>query len=284
MEITNKQRGCGFLRPGMCYLQGDGSDVGSLSPLVWVLGSHVIDGGSNVFPVVPPRGVSLFDPELTLDREELYEYIVGRQLRDARSMGDHRYAGSGKPQLERLSERHPMAIIDHVGESNYTPLSFAEELLRLGPSRAVQASVARMIAPYLPMRIFFTMRVPFFRTERHRDEFWDAHMSSDRFEAGDANLLARLESLGRHWSFDATWSQPEWGWSVHDDNGSSHYMIPVLALHQRSGNRGMYLHESFFCGSWITSARYVLCDDEDSLPDELVGSMVEPVRAGPRQE
>lgn len=283
MAIANNQRGCGFLRPGICYLQGEAGDNGTLAPLVWVLGSHVIDGGSNVFPRVPPRGVSLFDPELTLDREELYEYNVGRQLRDARIMGDHRYAGSGKPQLERLSERHPMAIIDHVGESNYTPLSFAAELMRLGPSRAVTASIAKMIAPYLPMRIFFTMRLPFFRTERHREAFCTTHLFQDGLVMDDVVLLAQFLSVRDDWSFDPTWSLPQWGWRANEDNGSWHYMIPTLAVQQRTGNRGMYMHESFFCGSWITNARYVLRDDEDTLPEELVGSMVEPVRAGPEQ-
>src|SRR5262249_30986301 len=214
---NNPRRGCGYLVPGGCYLRGSGfSKDGTLQPLVWVLGTHVLND-KNLLKTIPPRGQYLFDPELSLEREIVLMAEEADVIRR-----DLSYTGSQFRQIAACGSR---GIIDHVGSSHYTAWSFAQELAHLGPSRKVDPDIARWAAPRLPMRIFFTHgKVPFFLDPDHREAFMRQVMEWN------------TEAL-RSTFYAPTWYDPTWSWRIKyssqdgsriENYGADHYMVDVM--------------------------------------------------------
>lgn len=271
---NNPARGCGKLVAGGTYLRGAPmSRKGTYCPLVWVLGTHVLNGSPNMLKTVPPRGQYLFDPELSFERGLVLMSDEAAVIR--RDLG---FKDSTQPQIAALGK---VGILDHVGSSHYTPWSFATELSKYGPSRKVDPDFAALIAPYLPLKIFFTHSdLPFFTSPSHRESFLRQIM-----EAPEASI--------RRWSYGPTWEDPTWSWRVKFDRdempimnfGETHYMGQVLRFLSTTSDRwDTYRHEAIFCGSWIMDAVYVCKPGEQDAPPALKQSGIIPLIPDPESE
>jgi hypothetical protein len=262
--LPNPQRGCGQLKTGGTYLQsGPASTTGSLRRLTWLLDWCITDAPEVQFTVaVPPRAIMQIDPLAS---------ILTRSLIPAGGMVGPLPQADDQAHLNQLGR---FGLADHVGESFYTPWSFAMELAEHGPSRRVPHDIAKEVAKHLPCPILFFMPLPIVGKEVDAVEW-----------------LAGLNLDAADFAFRPTWDDPQWSFltraydggprlDTHD--GSDHFEVRVLAEADRLGKAaydafGIWT-EMPFCLSVITKAVYVLGDGEDDLPEHLQDSGVLPGR------
>jgi hypothetical protein len=264
--ISNPSRECGSLVEGSCYAMASFSKDGNLLPITWTLGHHVY-GGYNLSVEVPARENLFIDPEMTIDMRELITYRMGQANR---ALGS--YDRSELPQLQRLGDN---ALIDHVGMNNYTAWSFAQEVMKYGPSRKIAPKLAKQIANMLPLRIFFTADLPIFESNAQRDDFIRACE------------IALPEDVG----YEHTWKYTNWGarlteyddyQSIMTKSGSWHYLLPVLKyLDKERDWLDVRRFESIYAFSWITDVYYIVPkgQDEEDVPSDIIEAGIVPVRA-----
>lgn len=267
--IPDPTRGCGHLVKGGFYLRSEMGRSGTLVPWAWCLGESVI-GGANLSFTVPARQTQVCHMRSTL---------ATRQFSTEDRM-------KGLSMVRGLADLPDFALMDHIGESNYTPYSFAMECQQYGPSRRVSRAVAsRLVAEnMLPIPIIFT------------------HPQMPVVDADFKNVLALwaidLEKPHSQTQVvpDVTCYRENWGiLAKSKDCGNDHWIVPVLKyLHERNGKGKKHLTEimpavlaenTLFIEqavgvSWLTNAVYVVRGDEpnDDLGN-IAGSGIEPVTA-----
>jgi hypothetical protein len=268
--IGNAARGCGSKKDGF-YLGGSGmSPDGTLLPLVWTLGSMVLETEPNLLWTVPERSLIYIDGEQSLDVQG-FEWIEHRTGMLNRSNGS--YAGSGKPQLQRLmhTSTDPLCLLKHMGRSFYTPATKALELVQQGPSERMDEHTVTSLAPYLrqaPLKLFYTSsQVGHFVTEKDRHDFLDYVFNE---QPDERSLYLQVA-----WSFDydegktqfdPTWSRTDWRWRVTNpgvfpNNGSEHWWVKLLSYQHRHKDLtipGLVEREAVCFGTQITEAQRVV--------------------------
>lgn len=248
----NPVRGCGQKKKGGFYLEAPLSPYGTLAPLTWVLGTHIIDGypWRNVLTQAAQRSMTVINPAATLLKGEVVmpELLSNMDISDFQ-LDDMIKHGVKSGIAGRLFERvGELGILDYVGSDNYTPWSFTRELKAYGPSRKVTKDFMRHIAPYLPLPVFFTMKgLPFFSNEDLLCR---------------ASAEAGIEGLVLLWP---TWWEENWGMGARHHTGDNHAMVPVLQYmdYAKSAPNSSVLGEAIFCASWFTQGTYCLLDEDD---------------------
>ena len=271
--ISNKGRKCGKKKDGWYLTGGAMSKDGTLLPLVWAPGSMVLGTDTNLPWKPQEKSLIYMDGEMSFDFASLewVEYRVGML---SRSNGH--YKGSGKPQLQRLSQstNQPLCLLKHMGASFYTPATKAIELVQQGPSERFRQSVVTSLAPYLKhgaLKLFYTSsQVPVFVTEADRDAFMDYLF----LEQPDNDHLF----LQVAWSMDydeaktlyePAWEMADWRWRMirtasglqFPNNGSQHWWVKLLSYVHRHHNmeiEGLVEREMVCMGTQITDAQRVV--------------------------
>lgn len=255
-------RGCGHLVRGGCYAQADPGPGGKFY-FYWLLGSHSLDERftHNIICSIPPRNQDEINPIETLIRLQPWHPFLGRSPQDVRDR--HR----------NLSALGSFGLIDHVGQNNYTPWSFACELMEMGPSRRLTPAMAQYLAQKTPFPIFFThSHMPFFATKEIRRSFLESiHIDVMKGMLWDEPI-----------NVCPTWMNQDWAPVVkrgplYDDRGHHHFMVDILRLIDLGEFDAAYCepHEAVFCGSWITKIRYVCKKGETKPPPQLANAGVE---------
>lgn len=260
----NPERGCGTKKPGGFYLEAgfaDRSSGGILNAWTWMLGEGV-EGGVNCAITIPPRRMVMGNAAATLT---VGEFISA----DMPTSGIETVSGMREVYGSLITQVGDLALFDHVGSVHYSAYGFVREVETYGPSRRVPPLIAEEIVKQLPMMIVFThSRAPLFRDEAQRDTAVALVCEFDGW--------TRTEDL----YFGANWLREEWGVFASQQNGSDHYLIPILSMLDRIEKRkGLGLHEvlrkaeAFFAdvpfveqvigASWITRVGYVPDGTED---------------------
>lgn len=248
--VSNPERGCGTKKEGGCYAEsGDGSPFGVLLNN-WCLGSH-IEGAENFYIEVPPRGVHVFNPAASLTYGELINDRNATALISLR---------------EKVGT---IGLLDHVGATNYTPRTFAAEVFEHGISRRIPPPVAREIARFCPIPIFFVAKLPIFPDDIQAIAAW-ASLPHEGEETPNFNTTP-------------SWRDPRWSLRRKRDDldpyrGHDHYMAELIqASKVEDGSLDeLPTQQMVFFAGWITRVTYILHADETNLPDELKDSGVVP--------
>jgi hypothetical protein len=231
-----------------------------------LLGSHLLDERTtrNIICSVPPRGQDEINPIETLIRRTPWHPLLAKTPQEEISL-----------YVNNIRSLGTFGLIDHVGSNHYTPFSFATELQQMGPSRRLTPALAQYLAPKTPFPIFFTHSdMPFFADMTALEEVWPSFCTED-----DGYVIPCVQNY-----IGPTWMR--WHWtpvlmqgSAYDDRGDSHYMTRVLRICDEEAEKAVRLerYESVFCGSWITTIRYVCRDGEDRPPPVLEEAGVEPL-------
>ena len=269
-------RECGTKKDGWYIDGGTPSDKGTLLPLVWAVGSMVLELDPNAKWAAPERGNLVFiDGEQSFDpvQTEWMEHRVGMANRASGS-----YRGSKQLQLERLghSTNNPLCLLKHMGRSYYTPATKALELARLGPSERMEQDMVLTLAPILregPLKLFYTSsQVPFFVKASERDEFMDYLFLE---QPDQAHLLLQVAWSMRYdegeTTFHPTWEMADWSWRmrrtteglVFPNNGSMHWWVKLLSYVHRHqdidmGQFGIVERNALVFGTHLTTARRVV--------------------------
>jgi len=250
----NPTRGCGKKKKGGFYLEAPLGPHGTLAPLTWVLGTHVVDGrsGRNVLTQAAQRSMTMINPAATLLKGEVAmpELLSSLDISDGQ-LNDMLDCGVKPGIADRLSGRvGELGILDYVGSNNYTPWSFAMELLAYGPSRKVTKDFMRQIAPYLPLPVFFTMKgLPFFSKEGELSLAWLDSIDADRGHEATMSL--------------PTWWHDDWGMGARHYNGDDHMVVDILAAMANGLLLDFAPGEAVFCASWFTQGTYCKLDGDD---------------------
>lgn len=259
-------RGCGRKREGF-YLEGAMGVGGSLASWTWLLGTHV-DGGINCLTNIPPRQMEIGNLRASLIAGE---FIAGIPLLGVlggeESLSLYDALGGAMPHA---------ALFDHVGKKHYTPWSFAEETIYLGPSRRVPAITAKNVASLLadaPVPIVFVYKMPLVGIE-------------------ERDALMELAAGAVHEYGEKRWTQPTWlqpGFSLYArdprrENGEEHWLAGLLyleSLHAEgalTGERHEIARRLFdeaprfqmpFGVSWINRVSHARPPGDDSDDDAL---------------
>lgn len=246
MMLSNPKRGCGQLQRDAYYLRSESMPGGSLSRVTLWLGDHLTPTmyapRRNLAINPPPRGVLLIDPIESLQQND----IIRTDVEQAMFRMKHEQIGTNVPAQWAWMGR--LALLDHVGESSYpTPMSFMEEVARLGVSRHVPKRVAKQLAGISALPIIFThSNMPWFDTGKERDTF-----------------LAEMGSNPNSQWREPTWDVSQWsGYSPYAQSdayyGWNHFMVPVLQKqHDNPAEAPFRQFEAAYFSSWVTHVVYV---------------------------
>jgi hypothetical protein len=268
LEVPNSPRKCGSQRDRGCtYLDSAMSGSGSIQPGVWLLDWCRTDPPTAQFAIdVPPRAMIQIDPLAT---------VLTRSIIPAGGMVGPLPLADDQNHLTILGR---FGLLDHVGENNYTPWSFMQELRKLGPSRKVPHDVAAEIAKHLPCPIIFTMPLPILGNEIAVNDW---RYASDPTRSPYA------------YTWTPTWENPHWtllarqydgGPEIPDAYyGDDHFEVAVLQHTDglKPGERrafGETWIEMPFAVAVVTRAVYICNDDEECVPEALRGSGVQPAK------
>jgi len=258
---------------GGAYLGSDGAPGGAIKTATWLLDWCLTDAPTAQFTVqVPPRAMMQIDPLASVLTRSLVppgtmEPIITDDLNQVCVLGR-------------------FGLADHVGESNYTPWSFFQELREQGPSRRVPHAVAKELATHLPCPIIFFMPLPIIGTRQEVDN-WLTFGNRAGIET-----VAGQRNDNHNFRLAPTWEHPRWTilTRLWDGGprletpyyGEDHFEIAVLqaADADEKAARGWAQTwvEMPFAVSVITKARYILRDGEDELPEDLADANITPVR------
>jgi hypothetical protein len=256
----NPKRGCGTKKKDAFYLEGgELSRQGELWAGTWFLGSGLFDDldtarGCNI--TIPPRQMGVYNLPATIANGQL-EIATGKFVPVDQENVNVYNRLRGQKRLKRIG------IFDHVGTSHYSPWSFADEIMQLGPSRRVTPEFALFVAALIrrigPVPVLFThSKMPVFEASEDRD--------------------AAIRSLGIDTEIlhlDPTWMRVKFGMYSDMYNGHRSYLIPVLkelAL-GTSVPMGIQFCEQPFVASWYTRVTYTLPDD--GMIDDKIQEMYE---------
>lgn len=257
-RVANPERGCGQLQQGGCYAQGTTSESGTLNAWTWCLGEGLI-GGANYNVTAPPRMMDFIRLPETLQMFKALKEEIDLVF----------------PALRRLKR---FALLDHVGENNYTPHQFAMECRAFGASRRIPEKIAAGIAKHTPIPIVFT------------------HSQIPVVDA-DAPIGELLKLCGvpeidiENRYYDPVHTNDDWGMTIRDWDGSSHWLTPLLAHFAANSSKHLtqilppplcdhvLFTEQIFGISWITRVVYVATgtETEDDL-NKLLEQGIQPVQ------
>lgn len=203
VEIENAPRGCGDLVPGGYYLSAVDcfAAAGALQAVTFPFG----DGLGNVVSCagsVPSRGMLLINPASTFATQ----FVVRAET-----------PPEGGELYDRLTNQVlAEGLVDHVGSRHYTAKSFAQELYERMPNRRVHPNLARQLAQKMPMPVVFThSQMPWFRSQGEIDQ---------------AMEFCQQFTGDRTFHYGPNWLRPEWGVFASQDDGSDHFMLPILGM------------------------------------------------------
>lgn len=226
--IDPSPRGCGDLVEGGYYLSA--ADMFSPGGNLWIATYPLGDGLDDTLLCgsMPPRSMLEVNPAATFTRLALI-----------RPEDPVRFTGSEDALYERLkSAVTTHGVFDHVGGNNYTASAFIRELIERGPNRHVPADFARRMAQLVPLPVFFTTRLPVFRSGSEIRAVMDiAESTIDQYDRNTKH-------------FGANWLRPNWGMyaASNQDPGRDHFMLAVIGLmhkvHPR--NFGLVKHDPYW--------------------------------------
>jgi len=271
--MVPRARGCGMPVKSGTYLASDGSSGGSIKTATWLLDWCLTDAPSAQFTVqVPPRAMMQIDPLAS---------VLTRSLVPPGTMEP-----TVTDDLAQVGVLGRFGLADHVGESNYTPWSFFQELREQGPSRRVPHAVAAELAKHLPCTIIFFMPLPIIGTRQEVDN-WLTFGNRAGIET-----VAGQRNDNHNFRLAPTWEHPRWTilTRLWDGGprletpyyGEDHFEIAVIAAADFAGSERNAVAQTWvempFAVSVITKARYILRDGEDALPEDLADANITPVR------
>lgn len=219
--IDNTPRECGQLVPGGYYLSS--ADMFSADGALNIVAYPFGDGLDDVLLCgsMPSRGMVEVNPAASFSRLSLI--AAGDPFEPAE------YEADMYGRLTNAVTRH--GLFDHVGDNNYTPSLFIKELIERGPNRHVTPEFARRIALLLPLPVFFTTKLPVFRSSSELTAVMDIAES----------LIDGFHSQARY--LGANWGRESWGMyaSENQDPGRDHFMLAVLGLMHKVHKRNWHL-------------------------------------------
>lgn len=225
MYNQNPPRKCGTKKEDSYYLEsGEISIDGALHAWSWLLGDGLTRNITFSKQEVPPRQVVGVNPIMTI----LFESYI---------------PADGPPipvpeTKKALYEQLIMAtktpgLADHVGDQYYSAWEFYLETAELGLSRripkTVAATLAELISIHGPLPVMLShSQVPVFRSEEEMAKAMD-HVNAT--QTTFYRTVDEAVSWEGRW-MSPTWTHDNWGQYHRRDHwiGSSHYMIPILAV------------------------------------------------------
>jgi hypothetical protein len=240
MITNNPKRGCGTLKKGGYYAQGQPRESGTLASWSWLLSEgsyhHAIYADS-----VPRRKPSLLLFHNTLE--------------------DRQIVMDGKVFISPHLALPSYALIDWVGKGNYSPWDFAQETATHGASRRIDSATALTLASVINK----AGAIPIVFAHPHIPVFEGSNIKN--FIEHTKSFAELFADNGELYTSD-TWNHPDFGMNAGNWHGDNHWIVPVLRqLHLENNNKSsvfspnlaseMMIVPQIFGASWINKVIYV---------------------------
>lgn len=274
--MSAAERECGMPKEGGFYLQAaPPSNRGRLLSWSWLLDAGIIQKTDETFMITaPPRSMVSVNLVGT----------IGRHRKSSEPLHDDDWSAlettspDGAANLHAIQARFGklrMALLDHVGEM-YSPISFANEIEKQGPSRRVPEAFAADIARHLPLPIIFT---------HNKVPLVDESVQDD--------MLAMSQDFSVPYWHGMSYRQRDWGIASGRWGGHSHWLVPIMRALDKNkqdllqtfgagiAENALFIERPFGI-SWMTMATYVARpnDSADRLVD-IANHGIIPMRLSP---